>query len=230
MRETTIVFDLDGTVVDTAPDLMGAIDVIMRRKGLEPVSHELLRPLISHGARGMLKLAVETNEHAISDADFEAWWQEYLGIYAANIAVASRPFPGLIALLDRLDASGASLAICTNKTEGLSRKLLDALDLTKRFVAIAGRDTFPRCYKPNPEHLLGTVRLAGGRSSRAIMVGDSDIDIQAARNAGVPVIAVSFGYTHQPVAAFDPDEIIDHYDEFDAALARVHRTLLPPRI
>lgn len=230
MRQTTIVFDLDGTLVDTAPDLMGAIDLIMRRKGLEPVSHALLRPMISGGARGMLKLAVDTNGHRISDDTFEAWWQEYLGIYADNIAVTSRPFPGLVDLLDRLSTAGATLAVCTNKTEGLSRRLLDALGLTERFAAIAGRDTFPRCYKPNPDHLLGTVRLAGGKAERAIMVGDSDIDILAARNASVPVIAVSFGYTHEPVASFDPDEIIDHYDEFDAALARVHRTLLSPRL
>lgn len=229
MRQTTIVFDLDGTLVDTAPDLMGGIDVIMRRKGLEPVSHDLLRPLISIGSRAMLKLALERNEHALSDEAYETWWQEYLAIYAENIAAASRPFPGLVDLLDRLAASGATLAVCTNKAEHLSRKLLDALGLTQRFAAIAGRDTFPRCYKPNPEHLLGAVRLAGGLPRRAIMVGDSDIDVLAARNAGVPVIAVSFGYTHAPVSSFDPDEIIDHYDEFDAALARVYRTLLPPR-
>lgn len=228
MRQTTIVFDLDGTLVDTAPDLMGGMDEIMRRKGLEPLPHDLLRPLISVGSRAMLKLALETNAHPLSEAAYEAWWQEYLGIYADNIAAKSRPFPGLIALLDRLAATGATLAVCTNKAEQLSRKLLGALGLTDRFAAIAGRDTFPRCYKPNPEHLLGTVRLAGGDPKRTIMVGDSDIDVMAARNAGVPIIAVSFGYTHAPVASFDPDEVIDHYDEFDAALERVHRTLIPP--
>lgn len=226
MQQTTIVFDLDGTLVDTAPDLMGGIDVILRRKGLEPISHDLLRPLISVGSRAMLKLALEKNQYALSDEVYEAWWQEYLGIYADNIAATSRPFPGLVDVLDRLADAGATLAVCTNKAEGLSRKLLGALGLIDRFAAIAGRDTFPRCYKPNPEHLRGAVRLAGGDPSRAIMVGDSDIDILAARNAGVPVIAVSFGYTHAPVASFDPDEIIDHYDEFDAALARVRRSFM----
>ncbi len=228
MRDMTIVFDLDGTLVDTAPDLMGGIDLILRRKGLEPISHDLLRPLISVGSRAMLKLALEKNGHAIPEETYEAWWQEYLGIYADNIAATSRPFPGLVDLLDRLQATGATLAVCTNKAEGLSRKLLGALGLTERFAAIAGRDTFARCYKPNPEHLLGTVRLAGGDVRRAVMVGDSDIDILAARNAGVPVIAVSFGYTHAPVASFDPDEVIDHYDAFDAALARVHARFLAP--
>lgn len=225
MQRTTIVFDLDGTLVDTAPDLMGSIDVIMQRKGLSPVPHDMLRPLISVGSRAMLKLALQKNAHVLADEIYEAWWQEYLEIYADDIAARSAPFPGLIAVLDRLASSGATLAVCTNKAEHLSRKLLDALGLTTRFAAIAGRDTFPHCYKPNPEHLLGAVRLAGGDPARTIMVGDSDIDILAARNARVPVIAVSFGYTHAPVSTFDPDEIIDHYDEFDAALARVHRRL-----
>jgi phosphoglycolate phosphatase len=217
----TIVFDLDGTLVDTAPDLMGAIDLLLAEKSLPAAPHELLRPLISLGSRPMLTRALEHLEHTIDTATFEDWWQRYLQIYAANIAVQSRPFAGLTNVLDRLTVRGARLAVCTNKTEALSKKLLGALGLLSRFHGLAGRDTFERCYKPNPEHLRGAVRLAGGDPSRAIMVGDSDVDIAAARNASVPIIAVSFGYVDAPIATFTPDAIIDHYSQFDAALAKV---------
>jgi phosphoglycolate phosphatase len=221
MQGFTVVFDLDGTLVDTAPDLMGGIDLLLIEKGLPPVPHALLRPLISIGSRAMMTRAFAHLGHHIDATTFDEWWHRYLQIYAAHIADNSRPFPGVIGLLDRLTARGATLAVCTNKGEALSLKLLGELGLTSRFAAIAGRDTFTQCYKPNPEHLLGTLRLAGGDKDRAVMVGDSDIDIAAARNAGIPVIAVSFGYTHAPVATFAPDAVIDHYDQFESALAQI---------
>jgi phosphoglycolate phosphatase len=221
MRDYTVVFDLDGTLIDTAPDLMGAVDRLLAEKGLGSVPHDLIRPLISFGSRPMLKRALEFNKHRIDEATFDDWWQRYLQIYAANIAVHSRPFPGLLPLLDRLQARGATLAVCTNKMEGMSRKLLDALGMTSRFAAIAGRDTFPNCFKPHPEHILGVIRQAGGTRGQAIMVGDSDVDIAAARNAGVPVIAVTFGYVHAPVDTFAPDAVIDHFDDFEEAFAKV---------
>lgn len=217
----TIVFDLDGTLVDTAPDLMGGIDLLFAEKGLARAPHDLIRPLISIGSRAMLKRALDHLTYPLDDATFEAWWQRYLQIYADNIAITSRPFAGLETLLVRLAARGATLTVCTNKSEALSLKLLGALDLLKHFKAVAGRDTFPRCYKPNPEHVLGAVRLAGGDPARVVMVGDSDVDIEAARNARVPVIAVSFGYTPHPVATYSPDAVIDHYDQFEAALAEL---------
>lgn len=221
MQGFTVVFDLDGTLIDTAPDLMGAIDRILLEKGLQPVAHDLIRPLISVGSRVMLKRALDHHGRSLSEPEFEQWWARYLDLYAANIAAKSQPFPGLLALLDRLQSQGATLAVCTNKGERLAHKLLGLLSLNHRFAAIAGRDTFAQCYKPNPEHLLGTVRMANGDPTRAIMVGDSDIDVQAARNAGMPVIGVTFGYTHAPIESFAPDAVIDHYDAFDAALAGI---------
>jgi phosphoglycolate phosphatase len=221
MHGFTIVFDLDGTLVDTAPDLLGGIDLLLREKGLRPVPHDLIQPLISVGSRIMLKRALEYLKHPLDEPTYEAWWARYLEIYAANIAVNSRPFPGLVPVLERLRSRGATLAVCTNKSEVLSHRLLGELGLAQHFKAVAGRDTFVRCYKPNPEHLLGTLRLAGGVPHRAVMVGDSDIDVQAARNAGVPVIGVTFGYTPEPIAQFHPDAIIAHYDDFEAALAGI---------
>jgi phosphoglycolate phosphatase len=213
----TVVFDLDGTLVDTAPDLMGNIDRLLVSKGLEPAPHDLMRPLISYGSKAMLTAALDRIGHRIDAATYDAWWQEYLGLYLAHIADRSRPFPGVEVVLERLAARGARLAVCTNKGEMPARKLLDILGLTSRFAGIAGRDTFPRCTKPNPEHLRGAVRLAGGDPARAIMVGDSDVDIEAAKNAGVPVIAVTFGYTPAHVSTFGPDAVIDHFDAFDGA-------------
>ncbi len=222
MPPATIVFDLDGTLIDTAPDLMGAVDHLLKRKGLPSVAENETRPLISYGSRVMLKRALTVLDHNIDDATFHAWWTEYLDIYAENIAEKSRPFPGLVALLDRLEASGHTFAVCTNKTEVLSKKLLGALKLDHRFRAIVGRDTLAHS-KPHPEHLLGTLRLAGADPSEAVMVGDSDVDILTAQAANIPVIAVTFGYCHAPVATFNPSAIIDHYDSFDAAFAAIRR-------
>jgi phosphoglycolate phosphatase len=221
MRGVTVVFDLDGTLVDTAPDLMGAIDLILLQKGLAPAPHDLMRPLISHGSRAMLSAALDHLGRKLADAEFDAWWQDYLALYASNIAVRSRPFPGVLALLDRLEARGARLAVCTNKNEALSRRLLSALDMTRRFHAIAGRDTIPGAFKPDAAHVTGAIRLANGDPERALMVGDSDVDIQAARRAHIPVIGVTFGYVHAPIASFAPDAVIDHYDGFEGACAEI---------
>ncbi len=224
MKDYTVVFDLDGTLVDTAPDLMAGIDLLLTEKGLAPVPQSLIRPLISVGSRAMLKAALTHHQHTIDADEFDAWWQRYLEIYAATIADRSRPFPGLVDLLERLRRDGARLAVCTNKAEGLSRKLLGLLHMETTFHAIAGRDTFPNCFKPDPEHVLGAIRLAGGTPQRAVMVGDSDVDIAAARNANVPVIAVTFGYVQAPIASFAPDAVIGHYDEFEPALASIRST------
>jgi phosphoglycolate phosphatase len=221
MRGITVVFDLDGTLVDTGPDLLGAVDLLLSRKGQPAVPHTLMSPLISYGSRAMLKAALNHLGVTLSNETFEAWWDEYLTLYAENIAVKSRPFPGLLGLLDRLEGGGVRLAVCTNKFEHLSRRLLEELDLARRFHSIAGRDTFPDAFKPNPAHLIGAIRLAGGDPARALMVGDSDVDIAAARNAQIPVIAVTFGYVHAPIATFGPDAVIQHYDEFDAAFATI---------
>lgn len=220
MRDLTLVFDLDGTLVDTAPDLFLATNAALAGMGVPPVAENAVRPWISFGARRMVTEALAVAGHAASDDEVDAALGQFLAYYADNIALRSRPFPGLEGALDRLSASGARLAVCTNKREVLSLKLLDALQMTQRFAAIAGRDTFP-VSKPHPDHLLGAIRMAGGDPRRSIMVGDSEVDIATAKAANVPVIAVTFGYTAQPVADFDPEAIIDHYDALEAAIQRI---------
>jgi phosphoglycolate phosphatase len=220
MRGHTIVFDLDGTLVDTAPDLIDAANHVLAAMGLPAVADADLRPSISFGARAMIVKGLDLAGVASYEAEIDRHLDAFLRHYSANIAVRSRPFEGVVAAIERLRAAGARIALCTNKREGLSRQLLGELGLLDLFHGLAGRDTFPVC-KPHPDHLTGAIRLAGGDTRRALMIGDSDVDIATARAAGVPVIGVSFGYTHAPVATFDPDAVIDHYDELLPAAMRV---------
>jgi phosphoglycolate phosphatase len=216
MQGLTLVFDLDGTLVDTAPDLVAATNHVLDHVGLPRVDEQSLRPYIGYGARVMIERA--TAAARLSEAEHDRLLERFLDYYSAHIADGSRPFAGAVDALEGFRAAGARLAVCTNKREGMSRQLLDTLDLTRLFAAIAGRDTLATC-KPDPDALLGTIELAGGNSSRAVMVGDSKVDIATARAAGVPVIAVSFGYTDAPIGDFAPDAVIDHYRELAPAIA-----------
>jgi phosphoglycolate phosphatase len=217
MRDATLVFDLDGTLVDTAPDLIAATNHVLAGIGLPGVSEHELRPLIGHGARFMVEHAMGPDAAKLSDDERKRLLDRFLDYYGNNIAVGSRPFEGTVAALERFKSAGAKLAVCTNKNEKMSKVLLDAVGMGRLFSAVAGRDTFA-VFKPHPEHLLGTIRLAGGDRSRAIMVGDSRVDIETAKAAGVPVVAVSFGYTDKPVRELGPDTVIDHYDELEPAI------------
>jgi len=218
MRGTTLVFDLDGTLIDTAPDLIGSVNHMLAGLRLAAVDAHLIRPEISFGARRMLEKALAIRDVRLGEAELDRLYADYLVHYERHIARESRPFPGLLAALDRLQQRGARLAVCTNKWEGLARSLLGQLGLLDRFAAITGRDTFA-VYKPDPAHLLGTIALAGGEAGHAVMIGDSDTDIRTAKAAGVPVVAVSFGYTDISVRELGADRVIDDFAELDAALA-----------
>ncbi len=220
MQDLTLVFDLDGTLVDTAPDLVAATNHVLDHVGLPRIDAQSLRPYIGHGARVMIERATAGAE--LGEADHEQLLERFLDYYSAHIAVGSRPFEGAVDALEMFQAAGAKLAVCTNKREGMSRQLLDTLDLTRFFTAIAGRDTLPDS-KPHPGHLLGTIGLAGGNAARAIMIGDSSVDIATAKAARVPVIAVSFGYADTPIGTFEPDAVIDHYGELAPAVAALKR-------
>ena len=216
----TIVFDLDGTLVDTAPDLAAAASHVFGLIGLAPVSSAELRPFISHGARAMIEAGLRLRGIAKTGGQLEELYALFLPYYAANTAVLSRPFAGVVDVLDALLGAGARLAVCTNKLEGLSKSLLQQLGLDRRFAAIAGRDTFA-VFKPAPGHLTGAIAMAGGRNRHAVMVGDSEVDFATAAAAGIPSIGVTFGYTPVPVRELKPTAMIDHYREFMAALEKV---------
>jgi phosphoglycolate phosphatase len=212
-----IAFDLDGTLVDTAPDLIAALNHVLDREGLPPLPLKSARNMIGAGARKMIERGLERDGRTMSTDDVSRLLRDFIDYYAAHIADASRPFEGLEAALDDLEAQGFRFAVCTNKLEWLSKLLLDKLDLSRRFAAICGADTFGIA-KPDPTILRETVARAGGQLSGAIMVGDAGPDIGVARRAGVPVIGVEFGYTDVPIAELKPDRLIGHMRELPAAV------------
>jgi phosphoglycolate phosphatase len=213
----TVVFDLDGTLVDTAPDLIGALNFILGREGLPPVPLESARTMIGAGARALLERGLEVDGRHAGLEDINRLTDDFIEYYAAHIADASRPFDGLEGALDDLAAKGYRFAVCTNKLEWLSKRLLDRLGLSGRFAAICGADTFG-ISKPDPAILRQTVARAGGQLSGAIMVGDAGPDVGVARRAGIPVIGVEFGYTEVPIADLKPDRLIGHMSELPAAV------------
>jgi phosphoglycolate phosphatase len=217
-----LVLDLDGTLVDTAGDLIATLNVVLTDEGLKPVTRADAGHLLGAGARAMIQRGFQLNGAPLDEPTLDRLFARFIPLYTDNIAVHSRPFPGAVAALDRFAADGWRLAVCTNKLEGLSRRLLDELDLTSRFAAICGGDTFP-VRKPDAAHLLGTIERAGGTPATTVMVGDSRTDIDAARNAGVPVVAVTFGYTDRPVAEYAPDVVIDRFDLLQDAVAGLGR-------
>jgi phosphoglycolate phosphatase len=212
-----IVFDLDGTLVDTAPDLISALNYVLDREGLPPVPLQSARTMIGQGARRLIERGLELEGRTVGPDDITRLTTDFIDHYAANIAVASRPFEGLESALDILSERGFLLAVCTNKLEWLSRRLLDQLGLSPRFAAICGADTFG-VSKPDPVILRQTVARAGGDMSSAIMVGDAGPDIGVARRAGISVIGVEFGYTEVPIADLKPDRLIGHMRELVGAI------------
>jgi phosphoglycolate phosphatase len=211
------VFDLDGTLVDTAPDLIETLNVVFARHKVPAVAFEDARAMIGAGVKPLLTRGLASQGIQLPPAEIDGLFEEYLVLYAAHIADRSRPFPGLEAALDALAADGCILAVCTNKLEWLSVRLLDALGLSHRFAAICGQDTFPM-RKPDPEMLRLTIAKAGGSADRAVMVGDSMTDVLTAKNAAVPVVAVDFGYTETPPAQLGADRLISHFDALPAAV------------
>ena len=220
MTTATIVFDLDGTLIDTAPDLVDTLNVVFAREGLPPVPYETARNLIGGGARMMIARGIEAEGRTVAPAELERLFQDFLAHYSEHIADRSRPFPGLADALDAMAANGWRFAVCTNKLEYLSVLLLKQLGLAHRFAVICGQDTFG-VQKPDPEVLRRTIAAAGGTLRNAIMIGDSLTDIRTARAAGIPVIAVDFGYTDRPVSELGPDRIISRFAELPSAVAEL---------
>src|ERR1700722_15234874 len=213
----TVVFDLDGTLVETAPDLINALNHVLDREGLPPVPLHSARNMIGAGARKLIERGLELEGRTKSFDEVTRLTGDFIDYYAAHIADASRPFEGLESALDDLHALGYRFAVCTNKLEWLSKLLLDQLGLSSRFAAICGADTFG-VSKPDPAILRQTVARAGGQLSSAVMVGDAGPDIGVARRTGVPDIGVSFGYTEVPIADLKPDRVIHHMSELNGTI------------
>ena len=219
MPVEALIFDLDGTLVDTAPDLMAATNYIMALEGRPAVSEAQIRQFVGHGAMDLIKRGLAATGTVPDDVRLKILHGQFLDYYGDNIATHSLLFDGLVPLLDKAAERGLKMGVCTNKVEGLSYKLLDEIGIAKYFTAVVGGDTLP-IMKPDPEPYFEVARRLGVDASRSMMFGDSETDIRTAQNAGVPVIAVSFGYTNQHVSHFKPDHVIDHYDEAWPIVAR----------
>lgn len=220
LEGVTVVFDLDGTLVDSAPDLMRALNVILAREGLPPAAPGTVRRMVGRGARVLIERAAERHGVVWNEAKLVRLTEDFVDVYAADIAGASRPFPHIVDALDALAAAGARLSVCTNKRTGLSRQLLDALALTARFDAIVGADAVPE-RKPAPGHFIAAVEAAGGQVDRAVMVGDADPDVLSAQGAGAPVIVYRGGYCEKDVDTLGADVLISEFTELPPAVRRL---------
>ncbi len=219
-QDAVIAFDLDGTLVESAPDLIGTVNLMLTERGLAPLPLAAARHLIGGGAARLLERGLAEAGATWDPADKPALVERFIALYRARIAEGSFAFPGVAETLDALRAEGARLLVCTNKRTDLSIALLDALGLRGRFEAVVGADAVSRP-KPDPAHLLEAITKIGGDRSRALMVGDSSADVNAAKAAGVPVVAVSFGYTEIPAHELGADAVIDAFRELIAPAKRL---------
>lgn len=213
-----IVFDLDGTLVDTAPDLVGALNIAMLAENLPVISLEVTKSLVGAGARALVERGLAYHGAKPDAVRTEELIQMMLAAYEQAIAVESRAYPGVLEALLDLKSQGWRFAVCTNKPERYAIKLLAELKMLHWFEAVCGGDSFA-FRKPDPRHLTETIAKSGG--GRALMVGDSRTDVDTARAAGIPVIGVSFGYTDIPMRDLKPDVLIDHFDAFTSAVRRL---------
>ena len=214
-----IVFDLDGTLIDTAPDLLESLNHVIMNDGLPPVDQQKLRKFVGFGGRVMIQNAYDDASKHLEDQKLDLLLADFITHYAANMPGLSQPYPGLLTALSSLKEANCRFAICTNKTEMLSKQLMDALGMAHQFEANCGQDTFP-VRKPHPDHLLKTIEMAGGDRQNAIMIGDTPTDFSTAKAAMIPLVAVDFGYCDEPVSNYAPDKVISHYDELTPSLIK----------
>jgi phosphoglycolate phosphatase len=212
-----VVFDLDGTLADTAQDLVATLNVVMARENLPAIPFARARDLIGAGAKALIQRGFSVAEADLPEAKLDELYDFFLDYYHHHIAVHTVLFPGVAEALERLAGAGVRMAVCTNKIEAHAVELLNVLGVLDRFAFVSGKDTFS-VFKPDPGHLLQTIDRAGGALAQAVMVGDSKTDIDTAKAARVPVVGVSFGYTNVHVRDLGADVVIDHFDELDAAL------------
>ncbi|ALM82603.1 phosphoglycolate phosphatase [Bordetella sp. N] len=222
-RGATIAFDLDGTLVESAPDLIAAVNAALATEDFRPITYDDGRPLISRGARALLQFGLEAAGELNPAAKAAALFGYFIEYYGSHIADETRPFPGVIDALEVLKTAGAKLVVCTNKPTELSRSLLDKLDMMRFFDGVMGMDAVTAA-KPDPAHLIEAVQAVEGDLMRTVMVGDADTDAGTARAAGIPLILVDFGYSETPVAELSPDILLHHFDDLVAACGRLLRS------
>lgn len=214
------VFDLDGTLAETSGDLVGTLNTILAREGLQPLPLAEARDLIGAGAKALLQRGFSAAGASLTPARLNSLFDDFLAHYGEHLAEKTYLYPGVVAALDTLEERGFLLAICTNKVERHAVALLQSLGIGERFATICGRETFAWA-KPDPRHITLTIERAKGDPARAVMVGDSLNDVDAARAAGIPVVGVTFGYTDIPMGELKPDRVIDHFSALPRAVSEL---------
>ena len=225
LADATIVFDLDGTLVDSAPDLLRALNQVMDLEGMPHAPESAVRRFVGHGARVLIEKAAALQGARYKDERLDQLTAAFIEFYRADIAGATKLYPNMDEALHALTAAGARLAVCTNKRHDLANELLDALAISNRFAAIVGADAVVN-KKPHPGHFIETVSRAGGVLGKAVMVGDSTTDVRSAQGAGAPAIVYRPGYNDIPHDEMGADAIIDDY----AVLEAIAEQLLSARI
>lgn len=220
MKYPVLIFDLDGTLADTAPDLIATLNRISAPYELAPVALEDVGHIVGHGAKAMLERLFDINGRKIDDHTMSTLFQAFLDDYSANLLTHTTLFDGLEALLPKLIEEGRTLCVCTNKREDMARKLLEDMGQMKHFSSLTGGDTFD-FRKPDGRHLEETVGLAQFTIDKAIMIGDSITDIRAAKNANIPSIAVTFGYSDVPVDTLGATKIISSFHDLEDAIREI---------
>lgn len=216
-----VVFDLDGTLIDSAPDLAAAINRLLVREGRREMSLDEVVAMIGDGAPKLVELAFAATGEPIGGRPLAALRASFLEDIEANGAVLTRPYPGVAAVLERLAGAGLRLGVCTNKPGKATRAVLADLGLAGRFSAVLGGDELDGVRKPDPRHLLATLARLGVGPGRAAMVGDTRNDVVAARAAGMGVVVVAFGYARTPPGELGADAVIERFEELPEALRRL---------
>ncbi|WP_068081962.1 phosphoglycolate phosphatase [Polycladidibacter stylochi] len=217
MTGPVLVFDLDGTLVETMGDLTASLNHALEHAGFEAIEADRVRRMVGAGVKVLVERGLEYNKVQPSAEVVEPMLERFVKYYEAHICVHSHTFDGAVQALEALKDKGWKLAICTNKLEGLAKPLIRALGIEQLFDAVVGGDTFSK-NKPDAMPVFGAIDMAGGTKRGSVFIGDSRTDIEAARNAGLPVIAVDFGYTDVPVIELKPDVVISHFNELENAI------------
>lgn len=214
----TLVFDLDGTLVETAPDLNAALNHTLSLKGLGPVPLPVIRDMIGDGAMALIRKGHAWHGQDVDESELPRLWQSFIDFYIAHICDTSHLYEGAREALNMLQTTGAVLAVCTNKTQDLAERVLTGLGIANMFTVIVGADAVPS-KKPDGDHILRTVERAHGDPAKAIMIGDSATDERAARNAGLPFVFVTFGYGQMADEPYRRSILIDHWSHMITALS-----------
>ncbi len=219
-NDRVLIFDLDGTLVDSNRDLVPALNRTIAHDDVPPISRADVGHVVGQGALKMIERAFQFHDRPLTSERQKELLPVFLETYEAHIADETVWFDGVMDALDHLDSLGWTFAICTNKYEHLARKLIGLLGHGDRFAVVTGGDTFG-FKKPDPRHIIETASMVAKNPRQVIMVGDSINDIDAAKNGGIPVIAVDFGYSDVPVSTLAPDIIISHFSELAGAVEKL---------